>query len=83
MKSVLGIINLEGNDSLIKELVEHRSLASIPFAGRYRIIDFPLSNMVNSGVGNVGVLLSAKSRSIMDHLRSGKDWDLARHRDRI
>ena len=81
MKSVLGIINLEGNDNLIKEMVEHRSLASIPFAGRYRIIDFPLSNMVNSGVGNVGVLLSAKSRSILDHLRSGKDWDLARHRD--
>ena len=81
MKSVLGIINLDGNESLIKELVEHRSLASIPFAGRYRIIDFPLSNMVNSGIGNVGVLLTAKSRSILDHLRSGKDWDLARHRD--
>ena len=57
MKSVLGIINLEGNDSLIKELVEHRSLASIPFAGRYRTIDSPLSSMANSGVGNLGVPL--------------------------
>lgn len=81
MKSVMGLVNLQKKDTLIKELTENRPIASIPFAGRYRIIDFALSSMVNSGIGNVGVLLPEKSRSVLDHLRSGKDWDLARHHD--
>jgi len=76
----MGIIKLDGANSMLKELCEHRPVASLPIAGRYRVIDFAVSNMVNSGVGNVGVLLSANARSIFDHLRSGKDWDLARHR---
>ncbi len=81
MKTVMGIINLQENDSLIKEMAESRPIASIPFAGRYRIIDFALSSMVNSGIGHVGVMLPSKSRSILDHLRSGKDWDLARRHE--
>jgi len=81
MKSVLGIINLQENERSIKELTSHRPLATVPFAGRYRLIDFALSSMVNSGIENVGVLLPNKSRSVVDHLRSGKDWDLARKRD--
>lgn len=76
----MGIIKLDGAHSMLKELCEHRPVASLPIAGRYRIIDFAVSNMVNSGVDNVGVLLSAKARSVFDHLRSGKDWDLAKHR---
>ena len=76
----MGIIKLDGANSMLKELCEHRPVASLPIAGRYRIIDFAVSNMVNSGIGNVGVLLSANARSVFDHLRSGKDWDLARHR---
>ncbi|MBP2629779.1 MAG: glucose-phosphate adenylyltransferase, GlgD subunit [Firmicutes bacterium] len=77
----MGIINLQENENSIKEITSNRSLASIPVAGRYRLIDFALSSMVNSNIQNVGVLLPKKSRSIMDHLRSGKDWDLARKRD--
>jgi glucose-1-phosphate adenylyltransferase len=72
---------LQENERSIKELTSHRPLATVPFAGRYRLIDFVLSSMVNSGLENVGVLLPNKSRSVMDHLRSGKDWDLARKRD--
>jgi len=53
----------------------------MPFAGRYRLIDFTLSSMVNSGIVNVGVMLPDKPRSVLDHLRSGKDWDLARRHD--
>lgn len=79
MKSVMGIISLHGKDDLIKDLAEDRPIGSIPIAGRYRIVDFALSSMVNSGISNVGVMLSDKSRSILDHIRSGKDWDLARH----
>ena len=80
MSNMMGIIKLDGANSMLKELCEHRPVASLPIAGRYRVIDFAVSNMVNSGIGDVGVLLSANARSIFDHLRSGKDWDLARHR---
>lgn len=81
MKSVMGIINLQGNERSIKELTSNRPLATVPFAGRYRIIDFALSSMVNSGITNIGVLLPNKSRSVLDHLRSGKTWNLARKSD--
>ena len=63
----------------LRELTEPRCLSSIPFGGRFRMIDFMLSNLVNAGVSDVGVLLLAKYKSLLDHLGSGKDWDLARH----
>ena len=75
----MGLLDLQRDEPRLKELTARRTIASLPFAGRYRIIDFPLSSMVNSGIQNVGVLLPEKSRSILDHLRSGKDWGLARH----
>lgn len=81
MKRVLGLVNLFENEELLRELTHNRPLAAIPFAGRYRVIDFILSNMVNSGIRNVGILAYANYRSLMDHLRSGKEWDLAHKRD--
>lgn len=81
MKGVLGLINLYENEELLRELTLNRPVAAIPFAGRYRVIDFILSNMVNSGIRNVGILAYSNYRSLMDHLRSGKEWDLARKRD--
>ena len=77
----MGIINLQEDNSLIRDLTARRAVESIPFAGRYRLIDFTLSSMVNSGISNVGVMLPDKPRSVLDHLRSGKDWDLARRHD--
>ena len=80
MKRVMSLVDLQREEIYIKELTEDRPIASLPFAGRYRLVDFALSCMVTSGIRNVGVLLPEnKSRSILDHLRSGKDWDLARH----
>ena len=79
MKNVMGLLDLQRDERMLQELTKGRTIASLPFAGRYRIVDFPLSSMVNSGIRNVGVLLAAKSRSVLDHLRSGKDWGLARH----
>ena len=75
----MGLINLDkkGNPS-INILNYARPLASTPIAGRYRIIDFVLSNMVNSGFTNVGIYAKEKYRSLTDHLGSGKDWDLSR-----
>lgn len=75
----MSLIALEEQDQRLGELTEIRPISSLPVAGRYRLVDFVLSNMVNSGIVNVGVLLPERSRSYFDHLRSGKDWNLARH----
>ena len=74
----LGIIFSNIHDTNVPELVRVRTLASIPFGGRYRLIDFTLSNMVNSGIDTVGILTKSNYQSLMDHVGSGKDWDLAR-----
>lgn len=79
--AMMGIITLNEEPEVLRELTLHRPLAAVPFGGRYRLIDFVLSNMVNSGIINVGILLRHDYRSLVDHLRSGKDWDLARLQD--
>jgi len=81
MGDLMGIINLSETEEILGELSRSRPLAAVPFAGRYRLIDFTLSNMVNSGITNVGICIQHKYRSLMDHLRSGKEWDLARKRE--
>lgn len=81
MKNFIGIINLDENEDRIRELTRGRVLASIPMAGRYRIIDFILSNMTNSKIGNIGLFTRNKSRSLIDHLSNGRPWDLDRKID--
>lgn len=78
LKDYMGILTLNENDDGLKRLTRNRTIASIPFGGRYRIIDFALSNMVNSGISNIGIFADTKSRSLLDHLGSGKPWDLDR-----
>lgn len=78
LKNYMGILMLNENEDKIKRLTRNRPLASIPFGGRYRVIDFVLSNMVNSGITNIGIFTDGKTRSLMDHLGSGKPWDLDR-----
>lgn len=74
----LGIVFANVNDSLVSELTKVRSIASVPFGARYRLVDFALSNLVNSGINKVGVITKENYRSLMDHLGSGKPWDLDR-----
>ncbi len=81
MKTYMGIINLDENEGRINELTRTRPLASVPMAGRYRIIDFILSNMTNSGINNIGIFTKNKSRSLIDHLSNGRPWDLHRKID--
>lgn len=76
MIDTMGIILPE--DIHINSLTEKRSIAALPFAGRYRLVDFALSNMVNGGITNVGVILKHNYSSLMDHLGSGKEWNLNR-----
>ena len=66
------------NESALPELTRTRSIASVPFGGRYRLIDFALSNLVNSGVDKVGIVTHFNYQSLTDHIGNGKDWDLAR-----
>ena len=77
----MGIVNLQESNEFIRDLTDKRAVESLPFAGRYRMLDFALSSMVNSGIINVGIMLPDFSRSVLDHIRSGKDWDLARRHD--
>lgn len=78
---VMGIINLTENEEKIQDLVINRPIAAIPFGGRYRVIDFTISNMVNSGIRKVAIFTRNKFRSLQDHLGSGKYWSLDRKRD--
>ena len=76
MNDVMGIVYTSKDDLTLRELTSQRAVAAIPVAGRYRIIDFTLSNLVNSGVRNVGIIAQKNYHSLMDHLGSGKEWDL-------
>ncbi len=78
MQDTMGIILTEGEDVALRELTEIRSVAALPIAGRYRLIDFILSGMVSSGIINVGVATKHKYSSLMDHLGAGSPWDLQR-----
>lgn len=76
--NALGIIFPNSYDSLVPELVGLRLMASIPFAGRYRIIDFILSSMVNCGIDNISMIVRQNYHSLIDHLGAGREWDLVR-----
>ena len=79
--NIVGIIYSNIYDECLSEMTGLRTMGSVPFAGRYRLIDFPLSNMVNSGIEKVGVITKSNYQSLMDHLGTGKAWDLSRKRD--
>ena len=76
MKDVMGVIYTGENDARLRELTMYRAIAALPVAGRYRVIDFLVSSMVNGGMRNVGIIMQKNYHSLMDHLGSGKEWDL-------
>lgn len=78
MGSVMGIIFANMHDNTIHDITKSRTMGSVLFGGRYRLIDFPLSNMANSGVSEVAVITKENYQSLLDHLGSAREWDLAR-----
>ncbi len=76
--SAMGILFPNSYDSLVPELVSERLMASIPFASRYRLVDFLLSSMVNCGIDNISFIVKRNYHSLMDHLGAGREWDLTR-----
>ena len=76
--AVAGLIFSNIHNSSMPELTSVRTMASVPYGCRYRLVDFPLSNMVNSGITKIGIITHNNYQSLMDHIGMGKDWDLAR-----
>jgi glucose-1-phosphate adenylyltransferase len=79
--NALGIIFSNMHDEEMQEITNCRTMGALPFGGRYRLIDFPLSCMHNSGITSVGVIAKSNYQSLIEHLGSGKEWDLSRKRD--
>lgn len=78
MNNVMSVIFASDYENKLNELTIHRTTASLPFCGRYRLIDFTLSNLVNSGITQIGIVTRSNYSSLMDHIRMGRDWDLNR-----
>src|ERR1700682_2304645 len=78
VRNVAAIILAGGQGERLSVLSAQRAKPAVPFAGKYRIIDFTLSNCVNSGIDRVGVLTQYRPRSLNDHIGIGRPWDLDR-----
>lgn len=81
MENVLGIINLANERDLLTEFTTNICPAAVPYGGRYRLIDFVLSNMVNSDIANIALFTHDKYYSLLEHIGTGKEWDLDRNKD--
>lgn len=78
MKRMMGLVCTNYTNEDFGMLTEERPVAALPFGGRYRLVDFPLSNMVNSGINTVGLVTPYMYRSLLDHVGNGKAWSLNR-----
>ena len=78
-----GLVFSNIHDRNVSQLTSGRTMASVPFGGRYRLVDFVLSNMVNAGITKVGLITKSNYQSLMKHVGSGKDWDLARKNEGV
>lgn len=80
MERLLGVINLDREQNFLNELTYFRTDAAVPYAGRYRLIDFVISSMINSQINEIAVFVRNKYRSLLDHLGEGKQWNLDKKR---
>ena len=80
-RTAFGLIYTGENNPKMRDLTASRAVAALPFGGRYRCIDFILSNLVHTGISSVGLIAQRNYHSLMDHLGAGKEWDLHRKRE--
>jgi glucose-1-phosphate adenylyltransferase len=78
-----GIITSSGNHIYVEGMQDYRSIGAFSFLGRYRVIDFPMSNMSNSGIEHVSVLMSNNPRSLVEHLGSGRHYNINSKRGKV
>lgn len=78
LEECLGVISFEDIGNEFGVLCRNKPVYMLPFAGRYRLVDFTLSNMINHGLHTIAVFTGSKIRSILNHLGDGKPWDLNR-----
>lgn len=83
MASVFGIVTSSGNHIWVEGLQEHRPIGAMSFLGRYRVIDFPISNMSNSNIDRIQVYIGSKPRSITEHLGSGRHYNINSKRGKV
>lgn len=76
--NALGVLFSNIHDDELRDLTRNRTTASIPYGGRYRLVDFILSNLVNAGIFNVAIITKTNYHSLMDHLETGNEWNLNR-----
>ncbi len=76
--NTMGVLFAADAESHLNDLTIHRTTASLPFGGRYRLIDFALSNFVSANITTIGIITRNNYNSLMDHIRMGRDWDLNR-----
>lgn len=78
ISNYIGIITALNKKEALKTLTKERGISTIPIAGKYRAIDFPLSNMVNSKITRIGILSNKNSKSLRNHVETGKSWGLTK-----
>ena len=76
LRNTLGIVNIEGNNVHFGDVMSHRGVQAFSFLGRYRLIDFVLSNMSNSGINEFQVYMPARMRSTIQHVGTGKHYNI-------
>ena len=76
MRNVLGVVNFEESNVVVEKMCQYRSISALSFLGRYRVIDFVLSNMVNSGLNQIALLVKDKPRSLMEHISSASQYNI-------
>lgn len=83
MCDAFGIVNFAGNHIWVEGMHEYRPVAAFPFLGRYRVVDFPISNMSNSGIDQIQVYINTKPRSLVEHLGTGRHYNINSKRGKL
>lgn len=83
MCDAYGIVNFESANVHVKGMGEYRPVSAFSYLGRYRLVDFPLSNMSNSGIDQIKVLVKSNPRSLVEHLGNGRQYNLNSKRGRL